>query len=193
MPLSEKFDEALVYAHELHREQARKGGELPYISHLLAVSSLVLEGGGDEEQAIAGLLHDGLEDQGDKTSYEELEERFGARVAGIVRACSDTEVLPKPPWRERKQAYLDSLEQESADVLLVSAADKLHNARATLADTLYSGTDVWGRFKAGRSEQEWYYRALVRVFEDRLPHNPVVRELSRTVDALFSEPDDLFS
>ncbi|QFG69236.1 HD domain-containing protein [Ornithinimicrobium pratense] len=188
MPLSEKFDEALVYAHELHRDQSRKGGERPYISHLLAVSSLVLEGGGDEEQAIAGLLHDALEDQGDKTSYAELEDRFGSRVAGIVRACSDTEVLPKPPWRERKQAYLDSLQHEGADVLLVSAADKLHNARATLTDTLYSETDVWSRFKAGRTEQEWYYRALVEVFEERLPHNPVVRELSRTVDALFSEP-----
>lgn len=193
MSLTEKFDEALVYAHELHREQPRKGGQLPYISHLLAVSSLVLEGGGDEEQAMAGLLHDALEDQGDKTSYEELEKRFGARVAGIVRACSDTEVVPKPPWRERKQVYLDSLAHEDDDVLLVSAADKLHNARATLADTLYSEADVWGRFNAGRSEQKWYYQELVQVFQDRLPHNPVVRELRRTVDALFSEPDGLSS
>lgn len=193
MPLSEKFDEALAYAHDLHRDQTRKGGEIPYVSHLLAVSSLVLEGGGDEEQAIAGLLHDALEDQGDKISYEDLQKRFGSRVAGIVRACSDTEVVPKPPWRERKQSYLDSLEHESADVLLVSAADKLHNARATLADTLYSESDVWSRFKAGRADQEWYYRALVRLFEDRLSRNPVVRELRRTVDALFDEHHDLSS
>ncbi len=183
--LTRDFGEALAYAHDLHLEQLRKGGDVPYVSHLLAVSSLVLEAGGDQEQAVAALLHDALEDQGDKTSFEEIESRFGGRVAQIVRACSDTEVRPKPPWRIRKQAYLDRLEEESEDILLVSVADKLHNARTTLADRRADGAAVWERFNVGVEEQRWYYGALVDVFSRRLPGNRLVAELERTVTELF--------
>ncbi len=184
--LSNRYDDALVYAHALHREQVRKGGDVPYVSHLLAVSSLVLEAGGDEDQAVAALLHDALEDQGDKTSYEDILERFGTRVAEIVRGCSDTELDPKPPWPERKAAYLTRLETEGEEVLLVSVADKLHNARATLADRRAEGSSVWDRFNVGVDEQRWYYTALCAVFTRRLPGNRLVSDLERTVDELFA-------
>ena len=184
--LGPEYGAALAYAHHLHRDQLRKGGNVPYVSHLLAVSSLVLEGLGDEEQAIAALLHDALEDQGDKTSFEEIQRRFGLRVAERVRACSDTEVIPKPPWHDRKQAYLERLENEREDALLVSLADKLHNARATLADNRLAGTDVWARFNAGRDEQRWYYKSLIGIFARRLPGNALVAELDRTVTELFA-------
>lgn len=188
MPLlTSAFGEALAHAHDLHREQLRKGADVPYVSHLLAVSSLVLEAGGDEEQAIAALLHDALEDQGDKTSFAEIQRRFGGRVAKIVRACSDTEVVPKPPWRERKQNYVKRLENEPEDVLLVSVADKLHNARATLADRRSDGPSVWLRFNVGVEDQRWYYEALVEVFARRLPRNRLAVDLERTVAELFAE------
>ncbi len=183
--LTARYSEALSYAHDLHREQLRKGGSIPYVSHLLAVSSLVLEAQGDEDQAIAALLHDALEDQGDKTSFTEIEERFGPRVASIVRACSDTEVVPKPPWRARKQEYLARLEQEDEDALLVSLADKLHNARTTLSDVRSDGSGVWARFNVGEDGQRWYYTALVDVFRRRLPGSQLVADFQRTVDELF--------
>ncbi len=183
--LSARYGDALSYAHHLHREQLRKGGSIPYVSHLLAVSSLVLEAAGDEDQAIAALLHDALEDQGDKTSFDEIERRFGSRVAGIVRACSDTEVVPKPPWCQRKQEYLTRLETEQEDALLVSLADKLHNARATLSDLRADGSGVWSRFNVGEEDQEWYYGELVCFFKRRLPGNRLVTELQRTVGELF--------
>lgn len=141
------------------------------------------EPGGDEDQAIAGLLHDSIEDQGDKISHARLLERFGAGVADLVRACSDTEVDPKPPWRERKEAYLEHLETADPAVLLVSRADKLHNARAILADLREHGERVWERFNAGRDQQIWYYRSLAEVFTHRLP-GPQSEELDRTVDAI---------
>jgi (p)ppGpp synthase/HD superfamily hydrolase len=155
------------------------------VSHLLAVSSLVLEAGGDEEQATAALLHDALEDQGGRTSFAEIDRRFGTRVATIVRACSDTEVVPKPPWRERKQDYLVRLEEEHEDALLVSLADKLHNARTTLADVRADGACVWARFNVGEDGQRWYYTSLVEVFTRRLPDNRLVTDFQRTVDELF--------
>lgn len=182
--LSTAYDEALVYASSLHREQRRKGTDVPYLSHLLSVSALVLEGGGDEDQAIAALLHDALEDQPDLTSYDDLRERFGVRVADIVRACSDTEVQPKPPWRHRKEGFLRRLAVEPPDVLLVSLADKLHNARAILLDLRTAGAQVWERFNAPREDQLWYYSALVATFESQLPEHPLTQELRRTAEGL---------
>jgi (p)ppGpp synthase/HD superfamily hydrolase len=167
--LSTRYDGALVYTHQLHRDQERKGSGIPYVSHLIAVSSLVLEAGGDEDEAIAGLLHDSLEDQGDRTSYEEIASRFGDRVAMIVRACSDTEVVPKPPWRSRKEAYIAHLESVDDGVLRVSRADKLHNARSILADLLTVGPAVWERFNQPRDQVLWYYRGLADTFARRLP------------------------
>ena len=154
---------------------------MPYVSHLLAVAALVLEAGADEDVAIAALLHDALEDT-DLTA-DEIAAQFGARVASIVEACSDTTVQPKPPWRPRKEAYLARLRTEDDDVLLVSLADKLHNARSMVADLEQVGPTVWSRFNAGPAEQLWWYRSLVAVFESRRP-GPMADELARAVDRL---------
>ena len=126
--LSRKFDEALAFAMDLHRKQVRKGTGVPYVSHLLSVAALVLEHGGTEEQAIAALLHDAVEDQGGKPTAIAIRARFGDTVADIVDGCTDTDVWPKPPWRPRKEAYVARVRLEPAHVRLVSAADKLHNA-----------------------------------------------------------------
>jgi (p)ppGpp synthase/HD superfamily hydrolase len=151
--LSDRFDRALVYATEVHAGQLRKGTQIPYIAHLLAVAGLVLEHGGDEDQAIAALLHDAAEDHGGEVRLADIRGRFGDRVEAIVRECSDALPVgaePKKPWKERKEAYLSHLEHADEGVLLVSAADKLHNARAVLLDYRDVGEAVWTRFKGGR-------------------------------------------
>src|SRR5437588_8327976 len=132
MLLSTRFEEALVFATQLHREQTRKGTRIPYIAHLLGVTSIVLEHGGNEDEAIAALLHDAIEDQGGASTREEIRRQFGDRVVEIVDGCTDTDVMPKPPWRARKEAYLAHIIEATPSVRLVSAADKLHNARAIL-------------------------------------------------------------
>ena len=137
--LSPKFDEAVAFAVELHREQPRKGTGVPYVSHLFSVAALVLEHGGTEEQAIAALLHDAVEDQGGKPTAEVIRARFGDSVADIVEGCTDTDVSPKPPWRERKEAYVARVRREPVHVRLVSAADKLHNARTMVTDLRIHG------------------------------------------------------
>jgi GTP pyrophosphokinase len=160
MSISEKFSEALVLAASLHRGQRRKGGGAPYIAHLLAVAATVIEFGGTEDQAIAGLLHDAVEDQGGAATREVIRRMFGETVADIVDACTDTDVEPKPPWRERKEAFIDSLGAVPAPALLVILADKLHNAQSTLRDLRTSGDGVWTRFRGGRDGTLWYYRAI---------------------------------
>lgn len=165
MEPTERFDEALRYAHELHRTQERKGGRgVPYVSHLMGVCSLVLEAGGDEDQAIAALLHDAMEDQGGLPTLEEIRRRFGDRVATIVDACTDAYDEPKPPWRPRKEAYLDRLPGEPPEALLVSLADKVHNARTILLDVRADGEGYLDNFTGGRVGTLWYYRALVEAF-----------------------------
>ena len=186
-----RFEEALVYTARLHAGQTRKGGSIPYISHLLAVTGLVLEQGGDEDEAIAALLHDAVEDQGGRPTLDEIRRRFGDRVAGIVEGCTDAFTTPKPPWRGRKEAYLAHLPQASASVHLVSAADKLHNARTILADYRQSGETVWERFNGGRDGTLWYNRALVEALRAGGP-SPLVEELERVVaelERLASERD----
>lgn len=183
--LNERFDEALVYAADLHRDQVRKGSDAPYISHLLGAASIAIELGADEDQAIAALLHDAVEDQGGKATLDAIRDRFGAHVASIVDACSDSEEEPKPPWRERKEAYLRSLDDKPADALLVSLADKTHNARAILDDLATAGRSVWERFTAGREGSLWYYEALAESFERLLPGEGAAR-LRRTVDAIIA-------
>jgi GTP pyrophosphokinase len=180
MLLSDRFERALVYAAQLHAKQRRKGSRVPYVSHLLATAALVLEHGGGEDEAIAALLHDAVEDQGGQKTLVAIRRRFGPVVAGIVDACSDTDVVPKPPWRPRKEAYLAHLRRAPAAVRLVSAADKLHNARTTVADLRVYGASVWERFHAGPQEQLWYYRSLVAIFTRRGPR-PLARELARVV------------
>lgn len=183
--LTERFDDALTFARQRHNTQIRKGSGVPYVSHLLSVSALVLEAGGDEDHAIAALLHDTLEDV-DHTgvTYPELVERFGERVATIVRDCSDAEPAPgeeKAPWRQRKEAYIAALAHHDGDSLLVSNADKLHNARSILVDYHRIGPELWSRFTAG-ADQLWYYQSLVEVFAAR--GAPLAAELARTVTEL---------
>jgi (p)ppGpp synthase/HD superfamily hydrolase len=182
--LGKRFDRALSYAAEMHREQARKGSPVPYLAHLLGVASLVLEYGGDEQQAIAALLHDTIEDcPGDQA--REIKRRFGKDVLGMVEACSDSDAGggAKAPWRTRKQGYLDHLAGLPAGhrALLVSACDKLHNARSIRADLRQVGLPLWERFNAPAHDQIWYYRSLVSGFARNLG-GPVVDELRRTVD-----------
>lgn len=184
--LSGRFVEAVDFAIRAHGEQRRKGGGVPYVAHLLAVAALVLEAGGDEDMAVAGLLHDALEDTA--ATSAEIEAAFGRRVAAIVKGCTDTEENPKPPWRPRKERYLEHLRapQTPVDVLVVSRADKLHNAQSMLRDVLQLGPSFWDRFNAGVDEQLWYLGELVAVFSDRLP-GPMTEELRRNRDALAAE------
>ncbi|HEY3121994.1 MAG TPA: HD domain-containing protein [Vicinamibacteria bacterium] len=163
--LGARFEEALQYATRLHASQKRKGTEVPYVSHLLSVAALVLEEGGGEDDAIAALLHDAVEDQGGRPTLEEIRRRFGDRVAHIVEGCTDAETVPKPPWRERKERYVAHLRHAAPDVLRVSMADKLHNARAILADLRRHGDVLWGRFTADRAGVLWYYRSLVTAYQ----------------------------
>lgn len=180
MELSKHFDEALVYASSLHRQQKRKGTGIPYLSHLMAVSSLVMEHDGDEEQAIAALLHDAVEDQGGLKTLAEIREKFGERVAAIVDGCTDAYEEPKPEWRQRKEAYMRHIEHAPDDIRLVSCADKLHNARAILLDYRNHGESLWDRFNPGKAGVIWYYRSLVSAFR-KGRHFPLIDELDRVV------------
>ena len=181
--MTKLFEEALIFTNRLHVEQYRKGTDVPYISHLLSVAALVLEAGGDEELAIAALLHDAVEDQGGLETLEEIRKRFGGRVAMIVEECSDSYSVPKPAWRNRKEEYINHLKSSSDDARLVSAADKLHNARSILRDIFVSGDDVWSKFAGGKDGTLWYYRSLVCVFET-LDQNFIVDELKRVVEQI---------
>jgi (p)ppGpp synthase/HD superfamily hydrolase len=176
--LSPRFEEALVYATQLHADQTRKNSQTPYISHLLIVTGLVLEAGGDQDMAIAALLHDAVEDQGGLETLEEIRSHFGDRVANIVDACSDTYTIPKPPWRRRKEIYLAHLVENGPDARLVSLADKLHNARSILRDLSKDGEKVWEKFNGGKDGTLWYYRSLVSIFQ-QLDDNFMVDELTQ--------------
>jgi len=158
--LGDRYVAALELTVSLHAHQARKGNRLPYVAHLLAVSSLVLEHGGDEDQAIAALLHDAPEDQGGEATLARIRDEFGDRVAGIVAACSDTFESPKPPWRARKERYIAALDGKGPDVWPVTLADKVHNARTIVADLRADGPATLDRFNGGRDGTLWYYRTL---------------------------------
>ena len=181
--LTDRFGEALTFAERAHRTQTRKGTDIPYVSHLMAVAAVVLEHGGDEDQAIAALLHDVVEDQGGAAIAREIRVRFNDRVADIVLACTDTDAVPKPPWRARKEAYIASVETKHADALLVTLADKLHNAIAILEDHRRIGDAIWSRFTGGRDGTLWYYRALAAALARRRP-GPLADRLLRTVAEL---------
>lgn len=177
--------EAFEFAFDAHQGMTRKGGKTPYISHPMAVASFVMEFGGTEDQAIAALLHDTIEDCG--VTEKQLRERFGETVAQIVAGCSDSETTPKPPWKERKTRYLDHLASARSETLLVSACDKLHNARAIVRDVRAEGEVVWNRFSALPPEIAWYYRSLVQIFQGRMTQGlelKLVRELAQVVDEL---------
>ena len=167
-PLSSRFDRALQLAHDLHREQPRKRADHPFIAHLLAVTAIVLENGGDEETAMAALLHDAVEDQGGQPTLDRIRREFGEKVAGIVYECSDADGEPKPPWRFRKEQYLQALPHKSAEALLVSFGDKIHNCRCLLRDLKQLGERTWERFEGRKDGTLWYYRELVV----KLPREP---------------------
>lgn len=160
-PLSQRYMNAMAYAARLHGSQFRKGGGAPYLTHLMTVSALVLEAGGDEDEAIAALLHDGPEDQGGSAVLREISQRFGPRVAEIVAQCSDSLDECKPDWWERKRDFVASLAEISASARLVICCDKLHNCRSVIQDHLLIGDAIWDRFHTGKEGSLWYYQAML--------------------------------
>jgi len=191
MALTARFREALVYASQLHAEQTRKQVQapgaitVPYVAHLLAVTAIVLEHGGDEDEAIAALLHDAVEDQGGEVTRRRIQGLFGDRVVAIINGCTDADACPKPAWEERKQHHVASVCTADESVRLVTAADKLHNARSVLADYLQFGESSWVRFRGGREGTLWYYRAMVDAL--RQAPAPRLERLIRELDQVVSE------
>lgn len=178
--LGPRFLRAFQFAAKKHAGQVRKASTTPYVAHLMGVASLALEFGGDEDIAIAALLHDVVEDCGGAPMLKEVRRRFGKRVAKIVDGCTDSDTYPKPPWRERKESYIRHLREADADTRLVSAADKLNNVRSILSDYREVGEKIWERFNGGRDGTLWYYRALVEEFQRGRP-NRLIRELELAV------------
>lgn len=191
--LTDRFDRALLYVTHVHGGQARKGTSIPYVAHLLAVAATVLEYDGSEDMAIAALLHDAVEDQGGEPRLSDIRNRFGDRVADIVRSCSDSVVNStageqKEDWRTRKTRYIEHLNAVDQDTLLVSLSDKIHNARSILPDLRKPeiGEKVWERFKNSKKDTLWYYRELAHAFHQLLP-GQLANELHEIVDALELE------
>lgn len=160
--LASRFEEALLYASQLHALQTRKVSGNPYIAHLLSAAALVLEDGGTEDEAIAALLHDAIEDQGGDQTRQEIRRRFGEKVTEIVNGCTDAETMPKPPWRERKEKFISSLASASPEVIRVSTADKLDNVRSLLVYYERFGEQVWDKFKGKREGTIWYYEEVTK-------------------------------
>jgi (p)ppGpp synthase/HD superfamily hydrolase len=183
--LSPRFQRAFAFAAKNHAGQTRKASTIPYIAHLMGVASLVLEAGGDQDLAIAALLHDVVEDCGGAPMLKKVRQLFGPRVAKVVDGCTDADTYPKPPWRERKEGYLRQLIDADADTRLVSAADKLNNVRSILSDYRQLGEFVWQRFNGGREGTLWYYRSLRDEFL-RHPVNRITRDLELAVNELES-------
>jgi (p)ppGpp synthase/HD superfamily hydrolase len=187
--LSSRFEEAFVFAAQRHKHQTRKGTTIPYIAHLMQVSGIALENGADEDEAIAALLHDVIEDQNE--TPEELTRRFGPEVTAIVAGCSDSASTDKAPWRQRKETYIAHVLTASPSVRLVSSCDKLHNARAILADYQELGDALWGRFNASAADILWYYQSLIQAFQQAQerqgePQGRVVTQLANVVAELAS-------
>lgn len=183
--LGPRFLRAFHFAAEKHSGQTRKASGIPYLTHLMGVASLVLEAGGDEDLAIAALLHDVVEDCGGGPMLKEVRRRFGKRVAQVVDGCTDAYEIPKPPWRDRKESYIRRLKKERADTRLVSAADKLNNIRSILSDYRVVGESVWARFNGGRDGTLWYYRTLRDEFL-RCDRNRITDDFDRAVRELES-------
>jgi GTP pyrophosphokinase len=182
--LSHRFEQALVYAAILHSGQGRKGTAVPYISHVISVCALALENGANEDEAIAALLHDAVEDAGGAPRLADIRVRFGQIVADIVAGCTDTDETPKPPWNQRKEKYIAQLAHGSDSVKLVSCADKVHNARSIVADLREHGDAIWARFTTGKAGTLWYYRTLVETYRQHGGPKRLIDELVRTVDEM---------
>jgi len=185
---SDRLDAAFALARRLHDGQTRKGSTIPYVSHLLAVAALVSEFGGDEDQVIAALLHDAVEDQGGRPLLEGIRSQFGDRVAELVEACTDAFERPKPPWRERKLAYLSRIPAAPLDVRIIIAADKIHNLRTMIADYEQVGERLWDRFTASKEETLWYYAAVRDALRPGWEH-PALVELQKTLATLRGQLD----
>ncbi len=181
--LGKRFHRALVYASQVHATQLRKGTTRPYVAHLLGVTAIVLSHGGNEDDAIAALLHDAVEDQGGKPQLQQIRKMFGPRVAEIVEGCTDADTIPKPPWRERKEKYIQHLRSADSSVRLISAADKIYNAQETLTDARELGDQIWKRFHATKEETLWYYREIEKILKLRGPRL-LETELERVVEEL---------
>jgi (p)ppGpp synthase/HD superfamily hydrolase len=181
--LGPRLQSAFRYAAEKHAGQTRKQTAVPYLSHLMAVASLVLEAGGDEDMAIAALLHDVVEDCGGIPRLREIRKEFGAEVTKIVIRCTDSFGEPKPEWMLRKKAYLREVKRADRRSRLVSASDKLHNVRTILTDYRQDGESIWERFSGKKEGTLWYYRALSDEFQKRNP-NRITRELALAVAEL---------
>jgi (p)ppGpp synthase/HD superfamily hydrolase len=198
-PLTPRFSEALTFAADMHRDQPRKGTQIPYVAHVLGVASLALEHGADEDEAIAALLHDAIEDAPAALGKDKADVvrgwvrlKFGERVLEIVEGCTDTDEDPKPPWRVRKEQYVARIAHEPPSMLLVSLADKLHNVRAIERDYRGVGEALWGRFnpEAGKTGIVGYYRGLATAYRIRSEQvgdarvAVLIEELEREVAAL---------
>ena len=181
MKLSPNFEDALIYATQAHCDQTRKKTGIPYIAHVLGVTAIALEYGANETEAIGALLHDTVEDCGGAERLRDIQKRYGDDVANIVGGCTDTDEVPKPPWRARKEAYVAHLKDSDTSTRLVSAADKLHNTRAILADLRRHGPKVFERFSGKKEGTLWYYRALVAAFRRHRDHADLIDELDRVV------------
>jgi GTP pyrophosphokinase len=179
---SERIIAALVAAAQIHGTQVRKGTSIPYLSHLLGTCAIALDYGANEDEAIAALLHDAIEDGQPTETARATVWGFGEEVGRIIEGCTDADTHPKPPWRERKEAYLSRLSSEDRSILLVSASDKLHNARSIVRDLRVVGEDLWERFNAPKDQTLWYYRSLVAGYRGNPAHTPaLIDELDRTV------------
>jgi (p)ppGpp synthase/HD superfamily hydrolase len=178
--LSPQFEKALIYATRNHGGKLRKKSRIPYIAHVLGVAAIAMEYGANETEAIGALLHDAVEDCGGARRLRDIERKFGRKIARIVEGCTDTDQIPKPPWRERKENYIAHLKRVSASTRLVSAADKLHNARAILHNLRQEGDPLWSRFNGGKEGALWYYRSLVSAFREH-GSNELIEELDRVV------------
>jgi (p)ppGpp synthase/HD superfamily hydrolase len=185
--LTEKFEKALVYATQLHSLQFRKQGGVPYISHLLSVAALVLEDGGNEDEAIAALLHDAVEDQGGMKTREVILEQFGENITAIVDGCTESSFIDKLLWRDRKVCYLQQISQGSMSVRRVALADKLHNARSTLSEIRERGEMIWGKFAGGKQGTLWFYHEFVEIYESDNFQSMWLRELKEVLSQLESD------
>jgi (p)ppGpp synthase/HD superfamily hydrolase len=181
MKLSQQFEEALIYATRAHCNQTRTKTGIPYIAHILGVTAIALEYGANETEAIGALLHDTVEDCGGAERLHDIREKFGDDVAKIVDGCTDTDHTPKPPWLERKRAYIEHLKDSDSSTRLVSTSDKLHNTRAIMAELRRHGLEVFERFAGKKEGTLWYYRALVTAFREHGDHADLIDELDRVV------------
>ena len=181
-----KYKSALDLAHKLHLKQKLKGTAIPYLTHLMSVSALVMENGGNTDEAIAGLLHDAVEDQGGEKTLRLIRSKFGSKVASIVKQNSDADVIPKPPWIDRKKKYVAAIKTKTQSALLVSCCDKLHNATCIIEDHRALGKKVWGRFNATPKQIGWYYQELSKSFSKYLKgHKALTKRYDDTVKELI--------